>query len=102
MTRAWMLLPFLSIGCATVTPAGQKVRVTANPEVVRGCKYIGEVKGSDRMWGGLAGQGIAEDNAVIRLKNKDAAMGGNVVLMTVASTNTSGSSQRGEAHFCPE
>ena len=101
MTKAGMLLPLLAIGCATLTAAGQKVRVTANSEVVRGCRYIGEVKGSERFFGGLSGQGIAEDNAVIRLKNRAAEMGGNVVLMTTATTNTSGSSQRGEAYACP-
>jgi uncharacterized protein YbjQ (UPF0145 family) len=88
--------------CVTtdLTPAGQTVRITSNPDVVRPCKFIGEVTGADRMNGGTMGQGAAEENANRRLRNNAAAMGANTVFVGVSTTNTSGSVQRGEAYQC--
>jgi hypothetical protein len=86
--------------CVSLTPAGEKVRITANPDVVRNCTLIGEVKGADHMNGGLMGQGIAENHAVIELKNRAAAMGADTVMMVTGSTGFSGSVQRGEAYRC--
>lgn len=89
-------------GCATarLTPAGESVRVTANPEAVRGCELLGEVSGEDRVNGGMLGQGAAEENALVRLRNAAAELGADVVLMVMGTTNMSGSSQRGEAYSC--
>ncbi|HYK03048.1 MAG TPA: DUF4156 domain-containing protein [Thermoanaerobaculia bacterium] len=91
-----------STACVTtnVTPGGEKVRITSNPDVVKPCKFIGEVKGADRMNGGFMGQGSAEENANRRLRNNAAAMGADTVFIGTSTTNTSGSVQRGEAYIC--
>ena len=88
--------------CVTtsLTPKGNQVRLTSNPDVVRPCKYLGEVKGADRMNGGIAGQGAAEENANRRLRNNAAQMGADTVFIGTSTTNTSGSVQRGEAYQC--
>ena len=88
--------------CVTtdLTPGGQKVRITSNPDVVRPCKFIGEVTGADRMNGGTMGQGAAEENANRRLRNNAAAIGADTVFVGLSTTNTSGSVQRGEAYKC--
>jgi Domain of unknown function (DUF4156) len=93
-----------SSACVTtqLTPAAQKVRVTTNVEVVRGCKFVGEVKASDRMNGGMFGQDAAEENTYRRLKNRAAQIGGNVVLLNRASTGYSGATARGEVYRCSE
>jgi hypothetical protein len=103
MRRAAILGILALIGCVTttVTGAGAKVRVTSNPESVRGCKPLGNVKGSDHWNGGTMGQGFAEESATNELRNNTAAMGGNTVLMVRSTTNTSGSTQLGEAYSCP-
>jgi hypothetical protein len=88
--------------CASLTPKGTTVRLTTNPDLVKGCQYVGEVQGTDRMWGGLAGQGVAEDNAETRLRNKAAAMGADTVFLNISSTTTSGSKQKGEAYRCAD
>jgi hypothetical protein len=98
----WIFLSTGAISCISTTPEGSKVRITTNPDVVRACKFLGEVRGTERMWGGTAGQGAAQDNAVNRLKNKTAEMGGNVVFLNSATTNTSGSTQIGEAYRCAQ
>ena len=92
-----------SVSCVTttLTPAGQKVRVTTNAEAVRGCEFLGEAKASDRMNGGAFGQDAAEENTYRRLKNHAAEMGGNTVLMNRAHTGLHGSSARGEVFRCP-
>jgi hypothetical protein len=87
-------------GCASMTPAGEQVRVTTNPEIVKGCEYLGEVKGADHMWGGAFGQGAAEKNAHKRLKNNAAEMGADTVLLATDHTGFSGSVKRGEAYRC--
>lgn len=98
---AMMTLAILG-GCVTttLTSAGEKVRFTSNPDVVRPCKYLGEVTGADRMNGGTMGQGAAEENANRRLRNNAAQMGGDTVFVSTSTTNTSGSVQRGEAFKC--
>jgi hypothetical protein len=88
------------VGCSSLTPEGSAVRITSNPDVVKGCKFIGQVEGSDHMNGGLLGQGAAENNATVRLQNEAAAMGANTVFLSRSSTGFSGSSQLGEAYSC--
>ena len=102
MKTRLLAFSLLFCGCVTtsLTPAGEKVRITANPDAVKQCRYIGEVMGRDRMNGGFAGQWAAEENAVRRLKNRAAYMGADTVLMVTNSTNTSGSVQRGEGYNC--
>jgi hypothetical protein len=84
----------------TLTPAGEIVRVTPNPNVVQDCEYLGEVEGGDGWNGGIAGQRAAEENAQRDLRNKAAAMGADVVLLATAETGTSGATIRGEAYAC--
>lgn len=86
------------VSCVTVTPQGAKVRITANPEAIRTCTLLGEVRG-ETMWGGMIG-GTAEEHAVNELKNRAAAMGANTVLMVTSSAGFTGSVQRGEAYRC--
>lgn len=89
-------------GCVTtqLTPRAQMVRLTSNPEAVRGCTLVGNVDASDRLQGGMMGQMAAEENANRRLQNKAAEMGANVVLFTNSTTGMSGSRVRGEAYTC--
>jgi hypothetical protein len=89
-------------GCVTtrLTPTGEKVRVTSNPETVRGCTFLGAVKGADHMNGGIAGQGAAEENANRRLRNAAASMGADTVLIVTATTGMGGSTVRGEGYRC--
>jgi len=93
----------LLTACATqhLTASGAAVRITINPEVVKGCKFVGDVHGSDHWNGGLVGQGVAEDDARTEAQNKAAEMGGNVVLIQKSDTNRSGAEFRGEAYLCP-
>lgn len=90
------------VGCVTtrVTPAGENVRITSNPEAVRGCAFLGNVKSTDRMNGGILGQVAAEENASRRLQNAAAEMGANTVFMTAETTGMSGAVKRGEAYRC--
>lgn len=94
-------LSLLSAGCATQLNAkGAAVRVTSNPEVVRGCKYLGRVSGSDHMHGGVL-QGTAEKSADAEMRNGAAWIGANTIFLVRGSTGWGGSSQMGEAYSCP-
>lgn len=94
-------LCLLLAGCVTtkLVPGADSIRVTSNGETVKGCKFIGEIKASDRMNGGF-GQGAAEENTDRRLKNQALEMGGNVILLNRSNTSYYGSSARGELYSC--
>jgi hypothetical protein len=65
-----MLLSLVALpACSSLTPEGAKVRVTANPDVVRGCEFVGNVVGSSG-WGGPAGGNIGEDQVQIKMQNR--------------------------------
>jgi hypothetical protein len=80
--------------CVSASPAGEKVRTTSNPEVVRGCKFLGNVRATSG-WGGPAGTGIAGHNTDVALREKTARLGGNVVYVVESGIHASG-----EAYLC--
>jgi hypothetical protein len=101
--RVAALLFVLAVsGCTRIVlaPEEEAVRVTSNPEAVKGCKLLGEVEGSDLMNGGMIGQAAAEDNAYKFLKRNAHNLGANTVLLSTQSTTTSGARKRGEAYQC--
>lgn len=87
----WLCLGFA--GCVSITPQGEKVRTTTNPDVVRECKYLGPVKTHGSGWRG----GLAAANTEKTIRNNTAKMGGNVVYVV-----TSGEQSTGDAYRCPE
>ncbi len=97
----WAVGALLIGGCGTPTlsPEAVAVRITANPEAVRGCTLLGEVRGKSD-WGGLLYQKAGEERARRGLRNQAVALGANVVLMESAITGFSGSKLRGEAYRC--
>ncbi len=103
LRKAAWILAILTAGC-TVAAQGNaaRIRITSNPEAVRGCKFLGNVEGDDHVNGGQFGQAAAENNATVYMRNKANALGGNVILMVRSSTNTGGSNQLGEAYACPD
>ena len=105
MTRALWGVAAASViltGCTTAYTVGaESVRVTANDAVVKGCRYIGEAKGRDRMNGGMFGMDKAEENSHRRLKNAAFQMGGTTVHLQKADWGSFGASARGEVYDCP-
>lgn len=97
----WIAVLLMS-GCVTtqLTSSGDAVRVTSNPEVVRGCTYIGNATASDRMNGGVAGKDAARENTDRRLRNKAAEMGGDTVHLMSDDYGWSGAAARGEVYRC--
>jgi hypothetical protein len=83
-----------ALSCVSTTQQGARVRVTSNPDVVRGCEFLGNVKATSG-WGGSAGTGLAESNTEKTLQNKTAALGGNVLYEVQSGIHASG-----EAYFC--
>lgn len=102
MKRVAMLLVLASTACVTtqLTSGGEGVRLTANSAVVEACDFVGAVEGEDRMNGGIAGQGAAEENANRRIRNNAADMGANVVMIVTSNIGPSGAIIRGEAYRC--
>lgn len=90
------LLPLTLAGCLSASPSGQKVRVTANPDTVRGCEFLGNVKAHSG-WGGPAGSGAAASNIEATMQNRTAELGGNVLFVV----RNEGSHGSGEAYRCP-
>ncbi len=100
-----LLATILSMGlsaCAVteLKPNADAVRVTTNPEIVKGCKYIAEIAASDRFYGGVLGQDLAEENMYRKIKNSAVKLDANVVYLNRAHTGLDGASGRGEAYYC--
>ena len=83
------------LGCVTLSGKGAQVRITSNPEIVRECKFLGNVK-STSGWGGSAGTGLAGSNTEKSLQNSTADLGGNVLFVISSGIHASG-----EAYYCP-
>lgn len=88
-------------GCVSLSPAGQRVRVTANPDVVHGCEFVGNITASSG-WGGPAAGNIGEDQVQTKMQNETAELGGNVLFLTSNKAGGYGGSSRGigEAYKC--
>lgn len=97
MKRTLILASALLFACVSASPEAQKVRVTNNPDVVHGCKYLGNVKAMSG-WGGPAGSGIAANNIEETLKERAHKLGANVLYIV----GNAGSKGSGEAYLCTE
>ena len=89
------MLGFGLLGCVSASPEAQNVRVTNNPEVVRGCEFLGNVKAMSG-WVGSAGSGVAARNIEETLKERAHKLGANVVYVV----NNASSKGTGEAYRC--
>ncbi len=101
----------LTVGCAStkLEPGAAEIPITINPELVKGCKFLGEVKAS------VEGNAFQEMSAVEEaangeLRNQALSKGANMILLSPTQAGTrSGTygggrpwaSQRGEAYLCP-
>lgn len=95
VNRAALLLLLPALGCISASPAANAVRMTSNPDVVRNCKFVGNVRATSG-WGGHAGTGIAGHNTDVALREKTAKLGGNTVFVVASGIHAAG-----EAYSCP-
>lgn len=88
----------LTCSCTSLSTEGRKVRVTANPDVVRGCTFVGNVSGSSG-WGNAAAA-AGEESVQNQMQNETARLGGNVLFLV---SSRAGFTARGvgEAYACP-
>lgn len=100
MKALWILVAVVCTSCTiALTPAGEKVRVTSNPDVVKGCDFIGPVEGSSS-YGGMAMQRVGEHNSINELRNEAGKLGADTVMLVTSHVGFSGAKQRGEAYNC--
>lgn len=97
--RALVVVPLVVTACTSVTPEGQKVRVTDDKRASDGCRYVGEVHAKGFM-GDDQRAFLAENDAHNKLRNRAAKLGANLVILTWESQR--GSTQRGEAFECTQ
>ena len=92
---AALIALLLLTGCVSLTPQAQAIRVTNNPDVVRGCKFLGNVRDDGANAVGTATR--VED----MLKKRAAALGGNVLMVTSTTATPYVTTMSGEAYSCP-
>lgn len=91
------LLSLLTLACVSASPEAQRVRVTSNPDVVRQCEFLGNV----RAMSGWGSGGMGRNNVEETLKERTHALGGNVVFIgSEASGREAIGSGTGEAYKC--
>ena len=97
-------LLFVGIGCATLSPAGKKVKIVDPVElsaVKAKCEYIGTVSGTGDADDANTGRSLAK----IELKNHAAEMRANVVVSKLQPEGVPGAilrgwQVRGQGYFC--
>jgi hypothetical protein len=77
-------LLLLGSACASATGDATKVRVTSNPEVVRGCIPLGEVRGSG-WWGNPFNE--VERSGENAMRKEAARMGADTVFVTYQTSS---------------
>ena len=105
----WLLLALALTACYSTSPAALNVRITEDPEVVRGCEFKGNVHAMGS-WGTTF---ESESRIKETLKERTHKLGANVVYVRWGPsqnpsyenspqtiTNDVGSA-RGEAYLCP-
>ncbi|WP_193227617.1 hypothetical protein [Aureimonas psammosilenae] len=88
-------------GCQTATPESANIVTTGNPELVRGCKFLGQETGKQYLIGGVVLMGAAQEDANRRLKNAAAAKGATHLLTTNQQMGMGGASATGDLYRCP-
>ena len=103
LTALCVFALLFTTGCAGLSPEGARVRLTNNPDVVKDCTFVANVKGKSG-WGGPAGGQIGEDQVEIKMKNQTAKIGGNTLYLISSKAGGYGGSSRGvgEAYRCPQ
>ncbi|MDR3452996.1 MAG: DUF4156 domain-containing protein [Rhodoferax sp.] len=95
---AWIAASCALAGCAPTqlsSPAASAVRITNN-EPAAGCTYLGDVTGSqgDFVRGVITANADLETGARNDIKNKAAAMGGNLVYLLTQRAGQTGGKDR--------
>jgi hypothetical protein len=67
--------------------------------MIDGCAFISQVSSSSH-WGGIAAQGLAEDNASAELRNQAAQAGGDTLLLVTSRVGMSGARMTGDIYRC--
>lgn len=91
--RRFVLFVMATLGCLTASPQAEKIRVTSNPEIVRGCKFLGNVKASTGFHG--SGQTIGENNVEVTMRERTLGLGGDTLFWVKG-----GLAGEGEAYRC--
>ena len=89
-----------STGCVTAPPAAESVRITTNPDVVRGCKFISNVSA----WTGWGGTALGDRNMEESLKAQAYKLGANTVYVNSKSDGAFSGSARAssESYSCSQ
>jgi hypothetical protein len=99
--RRLVIAAVLSIqltGCtAPMTEEGLQVR-QINADAATPCEFLGVVEGSENFAWTIAGD---RRNALNKVRNKVAAMGGNCYVLTQTNTDGFGSNTQADAYLCP-
>ena len=89
--QCWKLyfILFYLTSCVSLSMDGEKVRLTSNPNIVKNCKFIGDVKAYPPY--------MFPSDWEIKLKNATSEKGGNVVFALPPSLSVV---VRGESYYC--
>lgn len=85
--------------CASLSTEGEKVRTTNHGESVKGCKFIDQIEESTNLSG--TGAIKAKEDLRIRLRNRAAEVGGDVVLLQDLDQSYTGFKMTGDVYKCP-
>lgn len=85
--------------CAAPQAGSEKVILTGNVEIVKGCKFLQQASGDQNLIGGALA-GAAREDAMNRLKNRAVEIGGTHIVTQSVSTGWAGANAVGDIYRC--
>lgn len=85
--------------CASPQAGSERIVLTGNTEVVKGCKFLQQASGDQNLIGGVLA-GAAREDAVNRLKNRAVEIGGTHIVTQSVSTGWAGANAVGDIYRC--
>ena len=81
-----LLLQLCLGGCVTLAPEAEKVRVTRNPDDVKGCRVLGAVEAHPPY--------VGQQDGMNQMRNNAAGMGANALFVTSYNVTATGMAYR--------
>lgn len=89
----------LAGACAAPQAGSERIVLTGNTEIVKGCKFLQQASGDQNLIGGALA-GAARADAMNRLKNRAVEIGGTHIVTQSVSTGWAGANAVGDIYRC--
>jgi hypothetical protein len=95
-----IFLLLVMTGCASLTPAGEKLKIVNKEEEVIHCQAVGKVRASSSISSDAGWGMISSRNAKVQMKNMAAEMGDTLLITEDSGSIVTGTTRSGTVFRC--